>query len=189
MLSASNLTMDSSTILSSCNILCQKIILIFRQLQRRITRNFSCNFTRIPRLFGENRNISRSDENENTTNNGTLSVRVNSNNNQNNNNNNNINNSNNSIVNNNNNNRNHNNNNNNNNNINTLVATSPQNVNLINSLSTCKNYLISSVVKMLFFSKNQMTLSIKIIFGFVKNSNVELRKVIIYILRIIRLIR
>ena len=175
--------MDSSTILSSCNILCQKIILIFRQLQRRITRNFSCNFTRIPRLFGENRNISRSDENENTTNNGTLSVRVNSNNNHNNNNYNN-NNSNNSI-----NNNNNSNNNNNNNNINTLVATSPQNVNLINSLSRCKNYLISSIVKMLFFSKNQMTLSIKIIFGFVKNSNVELRKVIIYILRIIRLIR
>ena len=89
MLSASNLTMDSSTILSSCNILCQKIILMFRHLQRRITRNFSCNFTRIPRLFGENRNISRSDENENTTNNGTLSVRVNSNNNHNNNRNNN----------------------------------------------------------------------------------------------------
>ena len=172
--------MDSSTIFSSCNIACQKIILIFRQLQRRITRNLSCNFTRIPRLFGENRrqnisNISRADENGNSANNGTISVRSNSNNNNNNNNNNNDNNN--------------NNNDNNNNNSNTRVINSTPHVTLMNKLSICKNYLISFIVQILFSSKNQIVLSTKIISGLVKNSNLEIRKAIMSILRILKLRR
>ena len=193
--------MDYSTILSSCNIACQKIILIFRQLQRRITRNLSCNFTRIPRLFGGNRrqnisNISGADGNGNSANNGTRSVRTNNNihniyDNNNNNINNNSNNDNDNDNNNNynNNSNNINNNNNNNNNSNTRVINSTPHVTFINNLSICKNYLISFIVQILFSTKNQIVLSMKIISGLVKNSNLEIRKVIMYILRILKLRR
>ena len=206
-MSASTLSLDYRSILSNCNIACRKIILIFSQILKKLSRSVT---TRIPRIFGQNRinenlNIGRINGNRNVdintnnnihsnyNNNNNNSYNNNDNNNINNNNNiddnnNNINNNNNDNNNNNNDNNNNNNDNNNNNNNNDSI-TSSQNIGTMQNLIILKNRIILYIIKRFNSTslnlQNRLNASIKTVFTILINSNTQIRKILILILRII----